>query len=94
MEIGNRPLSILLASGSPRRRALLADLGWRFEWTAPKVDESPLPGEAPEALCERLARLKAEAPKAREGMLVLAAENKRKALKTRTSATGDCQIEY
>jgi len=74
MEIGNRPLSILLASGSPRRRALLADLGWRFEWTAPKVDESPLPGEAPEALCERLARLKAEAPEAREGVLVLAAD--------------------
>ena len=52
MGIGNGPLSILLASGSPRRRALLADLGWRFEWTAPRVDESPLPGEAPEALAD------------------------------------------
>ena len=74
MGIGNGPLSILLASGSPRRRALLAALGWRFEWTAPRVDESPLPGEAPEALCERLARLKAEAPEVREGVLVLAAD--------------------
>jgi len=52
----------------------LADLGWRFEWTAPRVDESPLPGEAPEALCERLARLKAEAPEVGEGVLVLAAD--------------------
>ena len=65
MGIGNGPLSILLASGSPRRRALLADLGWRFEWTAPDVDES---------LCERLARLKAEAPEVGEGVLVLAAD--------------------
>ena len=74
MGIGNGPLSILLASGSPRRRALLADLGWRFEWTASRVDESPLPGEAPEALCERLARLKAEAAEVGEGVLVLAAD--------------------
>ena len=74
MGIGNGPLSILLASGSPRRRALLADLGWCFEWPAPRVDESPLPGEAPEALCERLARLKAEAPEVGEGVLVLAAD--------------------
>ena len=74
MGIGNGPLSILLASGSPRRRALLTDLGWCFEWTAPRVDESPLPGEAPEALCERLARLKAEAPEVGEGVLVLAAD--------------------
>ena len=74
MGMGNGPLSILLASGSPRRRALSADLGWRFEWTAPRVDESPLPGEAPEALCERLARLKAEAPEVGEGVLVLAAD--------------------
>mgnify|MGYP000871216038 FL=1 len=74
MGIGNGPLSILLASGSPRRRALLADLDWRFEWTAPRVDESPLPGEAPEALCERLACLKAEAPEVGEGVLVLAAD--------------------
>ena len=71
MGIGNGPLSILLASGSPRRRALLAALGWRFEWTAPRVDESPLPGEAPEALW---ARLKAEAPEVGEGVLVLAAD--------------------
>ena len=55
------PLRLCLASGSPRRRALLHDLGWEFETVSPDVDESPLPGETPESLCERLARLKAEA---------------------------------
>lgn len=67
-------LTLLLASGSPRRRALLAELGWNFECRSPDVDESPLSGEAPEALCERLARLKAESLDAREGVLVLAAD--------------------
>ena len=50
MEPARRPLSILLASGSPRRRALLTELGWSFDCVVPDVDESPLPGEAPEAL--------------------------------------------
>ena len=54
-------IRILLASGSPRRRALLHDLGWNFEVRSPDVDETPLPGEGSEALCERLARLKAGA---------------------------------
>ena len=74
MKNTRRPLSILLASGSPRRRALLAELGWRFECAAPDVDESPFPGEAPEALCERLARTKAESPRDREDALILAAD--------------------
>ena len=38
------PLRLCLASGSPRRRALLHDLGWEFETVSPVVDESPLPG--------------------------------------------------
>ena len=70
-----------LASGSPRRRALLRELGWDFETVSPDVDETPLPGERPEALCERLARLKAgagarhpPAPEAGEELLVLAAD--------------------
>ncbi|MBQ9564794.1 MAG: septum formation inhibitor Maf [Synergistaceae bacterium] len=54
-------MRILLASGSPRRRALLKDLGWEFEVCSPDVDESHLPNERPEALCERLSRLKAKA---------------------------------
>ncbi|MBQ9433661.1 MAG: septum formation inhibitor Maf [Synergistaceae bacterium] len=51
---------IILASGSPRRRALLHDLGLTFEVYKPDVDESHSPDENPESLCARLSRLKAE----------------------------------
>jgi septum formation protein len=52
---------IFLASRSPRRRELLAQIGVRFEVMAPDVDESIASGEAPRAYVERLARAKAEA---------------------------------
>ncbi len=52
---------IYLASQSPRRRELLARLDLPFDTLAIDVDETPLPGESPLALVERLARLKAEA---------------------------------
>ncbi|TXF13643.1 Maf family protein [Pelomicrobium methylotrophicum] len=52
---------IVLASTSRYRRDLLARLGIDFDIFAPNVDESPLPGEAPQALALRLSRLKAEA---------------------------------
>lgn len=52
---------IVLASRSPRRRELLAQLGVRFEVLDPEVDETPLAGEAPEAMVVRLAEAKAEA---------------------------------
>ena len=54
-------MRIILASGSPRRRALLRELGLTFEVYTPDVDETHSPNEAPEALCRRLSRLKAEA---------------------------------
>lgn len=38
---------LILASTSPRRRALLEKLAIPFECAAPEVDETPLPGEAP-----------------------------------------------
>lgn len=50
-----------MASGSPRRRALLSELGLEFEVYIPDVDEGHSPEEAPEELCKRLSRLKAEA---------------------------------
>ena len=50
---------IILASGSPRRRELLKDLGIEFEIYRPDVDESRLENEKPEDLCLRLSRLKA-----------------------------------
>ncbi|MGZ4727522.1 MAG: Maf family protein [Acidimicrobiales bacterium] len=69
---------LVLASGSPRRRELLARLGVRFTIRVPDVDERPDPGEGPVAYVERLARRKAVAastlPTARPGDVVLAAD--------------------
>jgi septum formation protein len=53
--------SIYLASRSPRRQELLAQIGVRFETMEIDVDESVLSGEEPRAYVERLARAKAEA---------------------------------
>lgn len=55
-----QPQSLLLASASPRRRALLRQIGLEPEVVATHVDESRLPGEAPATYVERLARLKAD----------------------------------
>src|SRR4051812_43323006 len=49
-----------LASASPRRSALLTQLGVAHTVVAADVDETALAGESPEALVVRLARLKAE----------------------------------
>lgn len=69
------PPPLLLASGSPRRRELLGQLGLAFTVEAADVDETPLPGEAPDAYVLRLAQAKAEAVAARRpGALVLAAD--------------------
>ena len=53
--------SIYLASRSPRRQELLAQIGVKFEVMATDVDESVADGESPRAYVERLARAKAEA---------------------------------
>ncbi|MBW8904404.1 MAG: septum formation inhibitor Maf [Betaproteobacteria bacterium] len=60
---------VYLASRSPRRRELLAQIGVRFHLLLfrsrageqPDVDERPLENEAPDKYVERLARAKAEA---------------------------------
>lgn len=52
---------IILASGSPRRRELLKDIGINFEIYKPDVDEKKLNHEKPEDLCLRLSRMKAKA---------------------------------
>ncbi len=61
---------IYLASRSPRRRELLTQIGVRYHLLLfrerpqaggePELSEDPLPGEAPDAYVERLARAKAE----------------------------------
>jgi septum formation protein len=59
----NRP--VVLGSTSVYRRELMARLRIPFEVAAPDVDETPLPGETPEALARRLALAKARAVAAR-----------------------------
>lgn len=54
-------MRLLLASGSPRRAALLAQTGVTFQVEEPEVDETMLPGEAPAPYVERLAREKSRA---------------------------------
>ncbi len=52
---------IYLASGSPRRRELLQQIGVPFRVLGAPIDESVLPDEAPAAYVARLAAAKAEA---------------------------------
>jgi len=54
-----RPL--ILGSSSVYRRELLQRLRLPFDVVSPQVDETPLPGEAPQALAVRLALAKAHA---------------------------------
>ncbi len=52
---------VYLASGSPRRRELLQQIGVSFRVVGTAVDEAVLPGEAPAAYVARLAAAKADA---------------------------------
>ena len=51
---------LYLASGSPRRRELLTQIGVQFTTISADIDETPFPEESPSAYVERLARGKAE----------------------------------
>ncbi len=54
------PCPFILASASPRRRELLAQIGLVPELVlAPEIDETPHPGELPRACVQRLALAKA-----------------------------------
>lgn len=59
------PGTVVLASASPRRRALLEAAGWRPRVLVVDADESLRAGETPEQACERLALVKAHAGAAR-----------------------------
>lgn len=65
---------LVLASSSPRRRALLAGLGLTFDVAAPEVDETPLPGENPVDYVVRMARDKSVASDRADGVVVLGAD--------------------
>lgn len=68
---------LVLASASPRRKALLEQVGLRPQLMPMDIDESVLPDEAPEAYVERLACAKAAAAAKRygkPGVYVIAAD--------------------
>lgn len=54
-------VSLYLASGSPRRRELLTQLGLHFERLSTQIEEQKQPDEEAEAYVRRLAREKAQA---------------------------------
>ena len=62
-----RTSSLILASGSPRRRDLLSRLKVPFATVPAEIAERVRPGETPRELAERLAREKAEAVAAQIG---------------------------
>ncbi|HJP03875.1 MAG: hypothetical protein CL799_00155 [Chromatiales bacterium] len=57
----NQAPELVLASASPRRQELLAQLGVQFSVVPADIDESILPGEAPELYVQRMAASKAQA---------------------------------
>ncbi|MBU1410264.1 septum formation protein Maf [Myxococcota bacterium] len=68
-------MRMILASQSRYKKESLQRLGIPFECEDPAIDESPLPGEAPEALVLRLCVGKAATVSARcPGALVIAAD--------------------
>jgi MAF protein len=69
-------MQFVLASGSPRRRELLASLGIEFVVIKADIDETQHPGEPPYEYVRRLSYEKSEAVAARlsEPSLVLAAD--------------------
>ncbi|MSP84006.1 MAG: septum formation protein Maf [Alphaproteobacteria bacterium] len=70
------PARLVLASASPRRSALLAQIGIVPDLIdPPEIDETPRPGETPGVLAKRLAQAKARQVAARHaGFVILAAD--------------------
>ncbi|WP_018693226.1 Maf family protein [Algicola sagamiensis] len=56
----NKTPTVILASTSPFRRALLEKLNIPFQCKSPNIDESPLPSESPQELVRRLSIDKAD----------------------------------
>jgi septum formation protein len=70
-----RPTRLILGSGSPRRRALLQQIGLvPDEVRVPDTDEAPMPGERPLTYCRRIAFEKAMAVPLSEGEVLVAGD--------------------
>ncbi len=68
-------MRLILGSGSPRRKEILASLGITPDAImAADVDETPLKGELPRPYCERVTRLKLDAIPCGAGDIVLSAD--------------------
>ncbi len=68
-------MKLILGSGSPRRRELLAQIGVEADdIRPPDINEDPRPGELPRPYCVRLAREKALAIHASDDEIVLSAD--------------------
>ena len=68
-------MRLILGSGSPRRKELLAQIGvFADDIRPPDIDETPLKGELPRPYCQRMARQKAAAVQAGPDELVLCAD--------------------
>ncbi len=65
---------LILASGSPRRRELLAQLGFNPVIRVAQVDESPLESETSLELVRRLAEIKGAGVKRADNELVISAD--------------------
>jgi MAF protein len=65
-------MQLVLASTSPFRKSILQKLGVPFDCHAPEVDETPLAGESPSRLVERLSIAKAQAVAAhlKQGLVI------------------------
>lgn len=65
-------MQLVLASTSPFRKSILQKLGVPFDCHAPEVDETPLTGESPSRLVERLSIAKAQAVAAhlKQGLVI------------------------
>ena len=72
--IESSPVTLILASNSPRRRQLLALAGWEFIVSVSDVDESQYENESPADYVLRLAETKACTVKADADQLILAAD--------------------
>lgn len=68
-------MRLILGSGSPRRRELLAQIGVvPHAIRAPDINEDPLVGELPRPYCQRMAREKAHALTCDAGEVILSAD--------------------
>ncbi|MBZ8118804.1 Maf family protein [Roseovarius sp. LXJ103] len=68
-------MKLILGSGSPRRRELLAQIGVvADDIRPPNIDETPMPAELPRPYCVRMAAEKARAVQAGVDDIVLSAD--------------------